>query len=99
MTKVVNLREEKHDVYIGRAKGGTIPSPPERGFLGNPFSVKQYGRRGSIDRFVVYFYDRVESDPEFRQAVLACKGKRLGCFCKPLECHGDVIRQWLDEQE
>lgn len=35
-------------------------------------------------------------DPEFRAAVLALKGKRLGCFCKPGPCHGDVIVEWLE---
>lgn len=98
LTTVVNLRNEPHDVYIGRGKDGEIPDPPERGCFGNPFSVRRYGRRGAIDRFVVYFYDRVEEDMAFRNAVLALKGSRLGCFCKPDECHGDVIKQWLDEQ-
>lgn len=97
MTEVVNLRTDKFDVYIGRGKNG-IPDPPERGCYGNPFSTRQYGRKGCIEQFVVYFYDRVENDESFRQAVLALQGQRLGCFCKPQECHGDVIKQWLDEQ-
>jgi hypothetical protein len=24
------------------------------------------------------------------------KGKVLGCFCKPNACHGDVIKEYLD---
>lgn len=99
MTTIVNIRNEKCDVYIGRGKGGTIPEPPERGCFGNPFSVKQYGRTGCIERFVIYFYDRMEIDKEFRAAVLELKGKKLGCYCKPEECHGDVIKQWLDEHD
>lgn len=97
-TRVVNIRTDQFDVYIGRGKGGRIPDPPERGCFGNPFSVQSYGRKGCIERFVVYFYDRVEQDDEFRSAVLALQGSRLGCHCKPEECHGDVIKQWLDEQ-
>jgi len=98
-TTVVNLRQEKFDAYIGRGPGGKIPDPPNRGCYGNPFSVEKYGRKGSIERFVVYFYDRVATDPVFRAAVLELQDKRLGCFCKPQECHGDVIKQWLDEQK
>lgn len=98
MTTVVNINIEKCDVYIGRGKGGIILPPPEKGCFGNPFPVKKYGLRGSIDRFVVYFYDRVETDLEFRSAVLKLKDQKIGCFCKPKECHGDVIKQWLDEQ-
>lgn len=96
-TTVVNINVEECDFYIGRGPGGTIPPPPQRGCYGNPFPIKKYGLRGSIDRFVVYFYDRVENDKEFRAAVLLLKDHRIGCFCKPSECHGDVIKQWLDE--
>jgi hypothetical protein len=24
--------------------------------------------------------------------VLALRGKRLGCLCKPAPCHGDIIK-------
>lgn len=99
MTTVVNIRHDKYDIYIGRDKDGLIPDPPKCGCFGNPFSVGRYGRKSCIERFVVYFYDRVESDPTFRAEVLKLKNQRLGCYCKPLECHGDVIKQWLDEQE
>lgn len=98
-TLVVNIQYEQYDVFIGRGRYGTIPDPPEHGCFGNPFPVKKYGRRGSIDRFVVYFYDRVEQDVIFKKAVLSLTGKRIGCFCKPKECHGDVIAQWLNEQQ
>jgi hypothetical protein len=30
---------------------------------------------------------------------MALKGKRLGCFCKPLACHGDVIKEYIEGQE
>jgi len=98
MTTIVNISKKKCDVYIGRGKNGNIPDPPNAGCFGNPFSVRRYGRKNSVERFVVYFYDRVESDSEFRDAVLALKDLKLGCFCKPLECHGDVIKQWLDSR-
>ena len=32
----------------------------------------------------------------FRQRIHALKGKRLGCFCKPYPCHGDIIKEYLD---
>jgi hypothetical protein len=36
---------------------------------------------------------RMGQDSEFKHRVLALKGKRLGCFCKPKACHGDVIAE------
>jgi len=46
--------------------------------------------------FADYFYERLASDPEFRERVLALRGKTLGCFCKPRACHGDVIANYLE---
>ena len=37
-----------------------------------------------------------DTDPEFGQRIHALKGKRLGCFCKPYPCHGDIIKEYLD---
>ena len=85
MTKVVNKYRDKYDIYIGR------PS-----IFGNPFSVKEYGREGCIQKFREYFYKRIKEDVKFKEAVLKFKDKTLGCFCKPLACHGDVIKEYLD---
>jgi len=82
---VVNKYKEKYDVYIGR------PS-----IFGNPFSVKEYGREGCIARYKEYFYKRIKEDVKFKEEVLKLKDKVLGCFCKPLACHGDVIKEYLD---
>jgi len=49
-----------------------------------------------IEKFKVYFLDKIEKDGNFRQAVLQLRGKRLGCFCAPLDCHGSVIAEWVD---
>ena len=85
MTKVVNKYREAYDVYIGR------PSQ-----FGNPFSVKEYGREGCIEKYKEYFYKRIKEDVKFKEEVLKLKDKVLGCFCKPLACHGDVIKEYLD---
>ena len=46
-----------------------------------------------------YAYDfplRFRTEPELRDAVLSCEGRRLGCYCKPEDCHGDVIARFLE---
>jgi hypothetical protein len=95
-TLVVNLRKEPYDVYIGRAGKG------QGGYFGNPFRVPHgVPRHRILDILVEYrewFLERVEREPVFRARVLALRGKRLGCFCKPGPCHGDVIAKWIDEQ-
>lgn len=100
-TTVVHCRKDPYDVYIGRP--GSKPSSAfgagYRQIFGNPFPVKAFGREGCIERFKTYFLDRVKVDSDFRKEVLKLKGKRLGCFCKPDACHGDVIAAWLDGGE
>lgn len=91
-TEVVNIRYAACDVYIGRAGHG------EDGYFGNPFRLLPGMIRGAtLDRYRSYFYGRLRTDTEFRQRIIhALKGKRLGCFCKPYPCHGDIIKEYLD---
>lgn len=91
MTKVVNLRHEAYDVYIGRAGKG------HDGYFGNPIRLNAGETRGStIERYREYFYGRLNGDPEFKRRIHELKGKTLGCFCKPDSCHGDIIKEYLD---
>lgn len=94
-TTVVNIkRGQIYDVYIGRAGHGLD------GFYGNPIRLQDGESRGAtIQRFKAYFLERIEKDPEFRRRVLELKGKRLGCFCCPSPCHGDVYVEWLEGPE
>ena len=92
-TRVVNLRREPFDVYIVRAGKG------QDGYFGNPFRLAKGDDRASVlERYRVWFLDRIRIDRDFRRRVLALRGKRLGCFCKPAACHGDVIAEWVDAQ-
>lgn len=88
-TRVVNLRREPYDVYIGRAGHG------HDGYFGNPFTLKEHGKE-ALTLYLHYFVDRWSRDPGFRDRVTALQGKVLGCFCKPGSCHGDIIAAWLD---
>ncbi len=85
-TTVVNRRREAFDVYIGRG------SP-----LGNPYRIGPDGERDEVIRKYAYDFPlRFRTEPDFREAVLSCEGKRLGCYCKPEACHGDVIARFLE---
>ena len=92
-TTVVNMHKDEYDVYIGRAGRG------QTGDFGNPFDVRRFGRSNSLYRYHEYFLERIKNEPGFKEKVLALKGKRLGCFCAPRQCHGDIIVRWLEEQE
>lgn len=101
-TTVVNARKSPYDVYIGRPGRGV------EGPFGNPIremvecpecSAFHTSRAALMSCFKTYFERRVAQDLEFRAAVLALRGKRLGCFCVPGLCHGDVIAAWVNAHE
>ncbi len=93
-TRVVNIRKEDYDLYIGRAGKG------EDGYFGNPIKLEPgEGRGATLERYKEFFYNRLQSDPEFKERVENLKGLTLGCFCKPNPCHGDIIKEYLDSIE
>ncbi len=110
-TIVVNAYREKFDVYIGRepsfgyvARNQSIAASSTdaahlgmAGTFGNPYFLPgEWQRDMVIAKFKQYFWRKVNDDPEFRGAVRALEGRRLGCFCKPESCHGDIIADWLE---
>lgn len=103
-TPVGHCKRDETDVYIGRGPGGRDMLSTEigdRGWLGNPFTVKTHGRERSIDRFRRVINYRIENVPEFRGAVRELHGQTLGCWCRSVDedepaCHGDIIAEWAD---
>lgn len=93
-TTVVNIKQP-YDVYIGRPRKGQA-----WGF-GNPFELGKDGARAEViyryQKWLVHgeSFDNPKATPERRQWILdnvkTLKDKRLGCFCKPQACHGDVL--------
>ena len=91
MPTVVNIKKQRCDVYIGR---GSI--------YGNPYLIGRDGERDEVVRkYRKYFFERIARDTQFKEAVewLRNKDVSLGCYCKPLECHGDVILEYLNRKD
>ena len=86
-TSVVNMRYNKADVNCGRGS-----------FFGNPYKIGVDGTRDEVcDKYATLFRKRLQ-DPTFRAKVLLLKGRKLGCWCKPLRCHVDTIKSYLDNE-
>ena len=89
-TTVVNRRKEAYDVYIGRGSK-----------WGNPFShlpssaaqFKVASRDEAIRRYRLW----ILTQPSLLNALGELKGKRLGCYCKPLPCQGDILKELADD--
>lgn len=90
MTKIVHSGRDEYDIYIGR------PSK-----WGNPFShkpstlaeIKVATRQEAIDKYREW----IRSQPELLASLEELRGKRLGCWCRPKLCHGDVLLELLGE--
>lgn len=92
--KVVHCKSgEPYDIYIGR------PSK-----FGNPFTHKMgTGAPWPVDtreEAIAAYETWLREQPELMAAVKKeLKGKTLGCWCKPLDCHGDVLWRIANEED
>ena len=82
--KVVNKYKEPFDVYIGRGSK-----------WGNPFKI---GHEGASRAEVIQMYEVYMRGSSLRDQLYELDDKVLGCFCKPLACHGDVLVKLRKEQ-
>lgn len=83
MTRVVNLSRHAYDVRIDR-----------RTKWGNPFVIGRDGNRADV----IGKYERyIRQRPDLLAALPELHGKRLGCHCRPLACHGDVLVKLIAE--
>jgi hypothetical protein len=102
-TRVANIRSQRtfeRPTYGARPAGRVDPRsvpPGAHGFLGNPFLMGPDGTREDVvNKFRAYFHQRLEDDPAFYTAVRNLRGRTLLCFCKPRDCHLDVVAEWLN---
>ena len=88
-TEFKNLKSTPSYEYIGRGS-----------YWGNPYSMYEFGdddnsREEVISRFK-YDFDYDKFPKKEKSQVYKLVGKRLGCFCKPEACHGDVLADFLN---
>jgi hypothetical protein len=91
-TRVVNVKKEECDVYIGRAMPGFAAST----FRNIYRSGKDGTRSEVIAAYRAYIIKRLEKEPLLRAELEKMRGKRIGCWCKPRACHGDVLVEILE---
>ena len=84
MTKIVNLSNDKYDVYIGRPSKWC-----------NPFII---GRDGNREEVIEKYREWILSNLVLINNLTEIKDKTLGCFCKPKSCHGDVLVDLCDKE-
>lgn len=93
--RVVHCRREAYDVYIGR---GDDPSTGRPGEWGNPYSHRPSrvpgvigSRQEAIRSYRIWLWEQIRSGRISLEKLAALHGKRLGCWCAPDPCHGEVL--------
>ena len=80
----VNLKTHHFDVYCGR---GSI--------WGNPYSHRIYSKAQYIvptrKEAIESYRKWIMGQPDLLGRLGELRGKRLGCYCKPLSCHCDIL--------
>jgi len=81
----VHCKRESYDVYIGRP-----------GEWGNPFVI---GKDGTREDVITKYREWLHAQPELvAKARRELRGKRLGCWCAPKACHGDVLAEIANQE-
>ncbi len=93
MSKVVNLKHDDYDIYIGRGSKWGCPytiikdRPTKADFIVDT-------REEALAKYKEYILAR----PDLMDALDELDGKTLGCYCKPLSCHGDVLIELINKK-
>lgn len=84
--KVVNKYNHiptNKDIYIGR---GSI--------FGNPFVINNHSNRQEvINKYKIYLKENILLQNAIKKLD---KDSILVCFCKPKDCHGDIIKEYYE---
>ena len=92
-------------VIIGRITDSNAIPIDRKTIFGNPYPIKGFHTRDYVcDRYEVYFHNRIENDPLFKEEVyklvtlaVTNDGITLGCHCYPDRCHGETIKRYIED--
>ena len=108
--KVANLRpkysnlkdwieNKEENYYIGR-KGIVFVDKERFPKTNSPFAnIYKVGKDGTLEavlsKYKEYITKRLDVEESLRSEFQKLRGKKLGCWCKPNGCHGDVLLSLL----
>jgi hypothetical protein len=86
-TTVVNVKTDPYDLYIGRANStyGLVQSK-----WANPFRLEREQDRPII---LARYRMWLTGQQNLMASLHELHGLRLGCWCAPKQCHGDVLAE------
>lgn len=95
LTRVININKDEQ--YAGLKSALNYEYIGRGAYWGNPHSMLATGDdREEVIRKYQYDFDYDKFIKIRKNEVFKLAGKRLGCFCKPYSCHGDVLADFLN---
>jgi hypothetical protein len=70
--------------------------------LGNPFPLSKYSRKESLRRYRLWLWARIKDRGAVYKELIRIinlsnrSNVALVCCCKPLACHGDIIKSAIE---
>ncbi len=89
------MKNKEEHVYIGR-KGVVfidgVRFPLYDSLWANPYKISDSQPREKVlELYLEHIENKIKSDNLLVKELLKLKGKKLGCWCKPECCHGDIL--------
>lgn len=95
ITRVINIKTEPK--YKSEKSTPSYEYIGRGSYWGNPYSMYEEGdEREEVIRKYKYDFDYEKFPNKEKSEVYKLAGKRLGCFCKPQACHGDILADYLN---
>jgi len=95
ITRVINIKRQPE--YQGEKSTLSYEYIGRGSYWGNPYSMYEEGDdRDEVIRKYKYDFEFEKFPNKEKTEVYKLAGKRLGCFCKPQSCHGDVLADYLN---
>ncbi|MDN3616762.1 DUF4326 domain-containing protein [Vibrio gallaecicus] len=101
VTRVVNIKNDTE--YADEKSTNNYEYIGRGSYWGNPHSMfeamedSDEDPREAVIRMYKYDFDYDKFLNIDKSKVYELAGKRLGCFCKPQSCHGDVLADYLNQ--
>ena len=92
--------DTENNLYIGRnaAKYANRDVPDSQ--WANPFMISQWtgpSKEWILEDILKTYENYVRTNPFLMNSLHELKGKQLGCWCKPKQCHGDILLKLYKE--
>lgn len=95
------ILDKETNVYIGRARVIFIDGvryPLEDSIWANPYKITETQSREQVLKlYYEYIEEKLKSNPELVKELMKLDGKKLGCWCKPECCHGDILVELINK--